>query len=192
MTLHEKLVAIQTDISVPKGQWNRFSEFYYRSCEDILTAVTPYLKKHNVTLVISDDIINVVDRFYVKATATISDGATSISSTGFARESLEKKGMDSAQLTGSTSSYARKYALAGLLLLDDVKDADDNSNYEKKETPQTRPDPALPVNKPALSKGKPMSVSQKSFIEKICKNKNLEIPNITTSEEASLWINKNK
>ena len=128
--LAAKLSEIQSKLVAPKSQTNTFGKYKYRNCEDILTALKPHLSGLFVT--ITDDLVMVGDRFYVKATATISDGENSISTTAFARESLDKKGMDDSQLTGSTSSYARKYALNGLFMIDDNKDAD-HSPQEKQE-----------------------------------------------------------
>ena len=121
-TLAAKLSEIQSKLVAPKSQTNTFGKYKYRNCEDILTALKPHLGGLYVT--VTDDLVMIGDRFYVKASATISDGENSISTNAFARESLDKKGMDSAQLTGSTSSYARKYALNGLFMIDDQKDAD--------------------------------------------------------------------
>jgi len=130
-TLTEALARIQSQLNAPKGQINSFGGYKYRSCEDILQAVKPLLG--GLSLTISDEIKTFGDRVYVQATATISDGEHSLSTTAFAREALTKKGMDESQITGSTSSYARKYALNGLLLIDDNKDADtrDNTNSEQ-------------------------------------------------------------
>ena len=133
----KELVSIQQELKAPKGQYNSFGKYHYRSCEDILEAVKPLLGKYNCFLNVSDQIEMVGDRFYVKATATIinSEGK-SVTTTAFAREQESKAGMDMSQLTGSTSSYARKYALNGLFCIDDTKDADtmDNSS-EGKATP---------------------------------------------------------
>lgn len=117
---------IQKELKAPKGQRNSFGNYNYRSCEDIVEAVKPLLGK--ATLTIADEIIHIGDRYYVKATATLSEGEKSISVSAFARESEDKKGMDSAQITGATSSYARKYALNGLFAIDDTKDADSMDN----------------------------------------------------------------
>lgn len=124
--IQEKLCAIQRNLKAPKGQFNKFGGYKYRSCEDILEAVKPLLGDCSITIM--DDIVMVGDRIYVKAIATLSDGESSISTQAFARESEDKKGMDSSQITGSASSYARKYALNGLLLIDDTKDADTQDN----------------------------------------------------------------
>ena len=122
---------IQSELKAPKGQTNNFGKYKYRSCEDIVEAVKPLLVKHGCHLNITDDIISVSERVYVKATATIyMDDKVVSQSTACAREPLIKKGMDEAQITGATSSYARKYALNGLLAIDDTKDADTMDNRE--------------------------------------------------------------
>ena len=124
MTIHEKLVAIQSSLVAPKSQTNAFGKYKYRSCEDILEALKPLLKEHNLILTLTDDIVEVGGRVYVKACAMLGDGETTVPVFAFARESLDKKGMDEAQITGAASSYARKYALNGLFCIDDTKDAD--------------------------------------------------------------------
>lgn len=116
------LSKIQQELKAPKSQWNKFSKFKYRSCEDILGAVKPLLGDAVIT--ISDDVEMIGDRFYVKSTATISLKGDSVSCVGWAREQSTQKGMDEAQITGSVSSYARKYALNGLLAIDDQSDPD--------------------------------------------------------------------
>lgn len=142
----ETLSAIQTELSAPKGQFNKFGGYAYRSCEDILEALKPLLKKHKACVTISDDIVMVGDRVYVKATATLTAAEESITATAFAREAEDKKGMDSAQVTGSTSSYARKYALNGLFAIDDNKDPDDPQG-----TPPTPPKTPQKPTKPQPS-----------------------------------------
>jgi hypothetical protein len=124
----EILNKIQMALKVPKAQKNTFGNYNYRSCEDILEAVKPLLGK--ASLILTDEIVMIGDRFYVKATATLSDEANTVSVSAFARESVDKKGMDVAQITGAASSYARKYALNGLFCVDDTKDADalENNN----------------------------------------------------------------
>lgn len=131
MEFIEKIVAIQSELKAPKGQYNSFGKYKYRSCEDILEGVKPLLAKHGLVLTIQDSIDLIGDRFYVKATATITDGKEQLSTSAYARESLDKKGMDASQVTGATSSYARKYALNGLLAIDDTKDADTMDNSKK-------------------------------------------------------------
>lgn len=125
-----KLSIIQSEIKAPKGQFNKFGGYKYRSCEDIVEAAKPVLNKHGFALTLTDDIINVGGRFYVKATATISDGNETFSASAYAREEESKKGMDGSQITGAASSYARKYALNGLFAIDDTKDADATNTHE--------------------------------------------------------------
>lgn len=131
--IHEILNKIQTTLKAPKGQVNKFGNYNYRSCEDILEAVKPLLKEHGATLVVNDDIVCVSDRVYVKATAklTMDSESESVSASAFAREPFNRKGMDDSQITGATSSYARKYALNGLFCIDDNKDADTQDNSEE-------------------------------------------------------------
>jgi len=126
--ISELMTNIQAELKAPKGQFNSFGKYKYRSCEDIVEAVKPILKKYGAYLNITDDIIMLGDRFYVKATATITTKDGSEKASAYAREALDKKGMDDAQITGSASSYARKYALNGLLAIDDNKDADTMDN----------------------------------------------------------------
>ena len=133
MTIHEKLSGIQATLNAPKNQFNKFGGYNYRSCEDICMAVKPLL--NGLVLSLTDEILLIGERFYVKATATITDGKETISVTAYAREAETKKGMDEAQITGATSSYARKYALNGLFLIDDNKDADATNDHGKQEAP---------------------------------------------------------
>lgn len=128
---YSKLIKVQSTLNAPKGQRNNFGNYNYRSCEDIMGAVKPLLAEHGLVQFVSDEIEQIGDRFYVKATVTVTDGNTSHSVSAYARESLSKKGMDDAQVTGSTSSYARKYALNGMYNIDDNKDADTNEFREQ-------------------------------------------------------------
>jgi len=130
----EKLAVIQQELKAPKNQFNKFGKYNYRSCEDILEGLKHVLNGFVVT--INDEVVMVGDRSYIKATVTVTDGENSVSNSAFARESLTKKGMDDSQITGTASSYARKYALNGLFLIDDTKDADsmDNSAAPKPPT----------------------------------------------------------
>ena len=126
MNVYEKLIAIQSELKAPKSQYNNFGKYAYRNCEDILESLKPLLKEHKSTIYISDEIVTVLDRFYVKATVTFIDAETGekIINTAYAREEEDKKGMDGSQVTGSSSSYARKYALNGMFAIDDTKDSD--------------------------------------------------------------------
>lgn len=127
-SITEKLLSAQQTLKAPKGQYNNFGKYNYRSAEDILEAVKPVNAQNGLLLTIMDEPVLVGDRHYIKATATITDGTDTIVVTAFARESLTKKGMDESQITGTASSYARKYALNGLYLIDDTKDADTNEH----------------------------------------------------------------
>lgn len=126
MGVYSKLLEIQQALKAPKGQTNTFGKYNYRSCEDIVEAVKPLLGEQKAVLTISDEIKLVGERYYIFATATIIDAETgeTVAVTAQAREANEKRGMDTSQVTGATSSYARKYALNGLLAIDDTKDAD--------------------------------------------------------------------
>lgn len=123
-SVFDTLNHIQTTLNAPKGQYNAFGKYKYRSCEDILAAVKPLLKDTGATLTISDEIVAVASRIYIKATATLRVGDDVAQTTAYAREEETKKGMDASQVTGAASSYARKYALNGLFCIDDTKDAD--------------------------------------------------------------------
>lgn len=124
--IYEKLLAVQGSLKAPKGQRNTFGNYNYRSCEDILEAVKPHLQKNKATIVLTDEVVLIGERYYVKVTARFIDTETGeeITNTAYAREEEVKKGMDGSQITGASSSYARKYALNGLLDIDDNKDSD--------------------------------------------------------------------
>ena len=125
-SIYEKVLEIQASINVPKSQYNKFGNFYYRNTDDILNAIKPFLKNLNLSLFLSDELVEIGSRFYIKSVAKVVDNATKeeITTTAYAREPENKKGMDEMQITGATSSYARKYALNGLFAIDDNKDAD--------------------------------------------------------------------
>ena len=132
-SLRQKLCNIQTQLKAPKGQTNAFGGYRYRSAEDILEALKPLLREYGCSLIIQDEIVDISNRVYVKATANIVDNDTDavLNASAFAREAEVKKGMDDAQITGSASSYARKYALNGLFCIDDTKDADATNTHGK-------------------------------------------------------------
>lgn len=132
----KELINIQSELKAPKGQYNKFGGFNYRSAEDILEAVKPLCHKNNCVLTLSDTLENIGERYYIKATATITNGTETASVCAYAREDETKKGMDGSQITGAASSYARKYALNGLFCIDDTKDADTNEYRERQEKPQ--------------------------------------------------------
>ena len=137
MNVYEKLIAIQSELKAPKSQYNNFGKYAYRNCEDILEALKPLLKEHKSTIYISDEIVTVLERFYVKATVTFIDAETGekITNTAYAREEENKKGMDGSQVTGASSSYARKYALNGMFAIDDTKDSDFTNTTTKGDNP---------------------------------------------------------
>ena len=138
----KKLVAVQAALKAPKGQFNKFGGYKYRSCEDILEAVKPLLLEQGLQLTITDEPVEVGGRIYIKATATVTDGSETATVSGYAREAETKKGMDESQITGTASSYARKYALNGLFLIDDTKDADaTNEKPKAAQKPKQAPKP---------------------------------------------------
>lgn len=160
-----KLLEIQQKLKAPKSQFNKFGKYNYRSCEDILEAVKPILRETGCTLTISDEIVLIGDRYYIKATAHLKGEDTNEVVTAYAREAVTKSGMDDSQITGSTSSYARKYALNGLFCIDDNKDADTDEyvvQNKQKDKPTIEPikmpsgkevfDPNHPLWQKALDK----------------------------------------
>jgi hypothetical protein len=164
-TIHQKLIAIQTELKAPKSQFNKFGGYNYRNCEDILEAVKPLCAKHDVVPLLSDEIVMIGERYYVKGIAKITDGKDEIITTAFARESFDKKGMDESQITGSASSYARKYALNGLFCIDDTKDADFMDNSQNKK----------PVSTPAQTT-KPKETHVKGYDEFVALQKSKKVP----------------
>ena len=141
MNVYEKLMTVQTKLRAPKGQYNSFGRYSYRSCEDILEALKPLLAEVGAIVNISDEVKLIGDRFYVEATAMFLDCETgdSVVARASAREDETKKGMDLAQVTGSVSSYARKYALNGLFAIDDNKDSDATNTHGKDIKPNMTP-----------------------------------------------------
>lgn len=165
-TLNDKLVAIQGRLKAPKNQRNSFGNYNYRSCEDILEAVKPLLTEYNVTVNLSDTIREVGDMVFVEATAVISDGENLIHTTAQAGINPNKKGMDIAQSFGASSSYARKYALNGLFLIDDTKDADATNTHDKTTSHQvTSPVTQDDDGKPWLQKNTIQFDNAKKAIE---------------------------
>lgn len=131
-TLVERLQAVQSELKAPKGQTNKFGNYRYRSAEDILESLKPLLKKNGLALILTDEMVEIGNRIYVKASAAVIDPmGAQLSVNGYAREAEVKKGMDDSQITGSASSYARKYALNGLFAIDDTKDADATNTHGK-------------------------------------------------------------
>lgn len=194
MTIYEKLSKIQVELKAPKSQRNNFGNYNYRNCEDILEALKPLLKEHKASVVLSDDIVQFTGgeeevtlqskdkagninatvingnvRFYIKATAKIicNESGESQEAFGYARETLNKKGMDEAQVTGAASSYARKYALNGLFAIDDTKDADSHDNRTQASTAAPAKQDITPKKTTSTA---PASDKQKGMIFAIAKN----------------------
>ena len=178
MDIFKAINRIQTELKCGKNQYNSFGKYKYRSQEDILEAVKPLLKELGMVLTVSDEIVEVGGRVYVKATAKIGVGGKYISTDAYAREPEEKKGMDAAQITGSTSSYARKYALSGLFALDDVKDSDYGGMVE--DIPNKKITPGQLKLVQALVKD----------TEAVCKYYNVKELTDLTGEQASEIISK--
>ena len=171
-----KLMEIQTKIKAPKNLYNSFGKYKYRNAEGICEAVKPYLADMQCTLTLSDEIIEVGGRIYVKATATLRDIETSesVSATAMAREADEKKGMDESQITGTASSYARKYALNGLFLLDDTKDADSDEHHTEVEEKQKRAKEEAEMEQKAKEIGEMKIVKAKvDIMKKKCAESNV-------------------
>lgn len=177
MGIYNKLMEIQQELNVPKGQYNSFSKYYYRSCEDILDAAKPVCAKHGCVLIVGDEVTQVGDRYYVKATATLHDTETGeqYQNYAYAREEETKKGMDGAQVTGTSSSYARKYALCGLFALDDGKDPDALPPSENK-----------PANKPTGSKtADKVNSKQLADLQVMAKKKGVTVESIVNGYNLS-------
>lgn len=177
-----KIVKIQNELKAPKGQYNSFGKYRYRSQEDILEAVKPLLAENGLLQTITDKVEFVGDtatgdgRFYVSATVRVTDGKTTVEVTGYAREAYSKKGMDDSQITGTASSYARKYALGGMWLIDDTKDADtmDNSAVELRELRQDDPAFEKIVNRLASGKVTIDEVAKHYKLDATLRNKLIE------------------
>ncbi len=168
---------IQTQIKAPKNLYNSFGKYKYRNAEGICEAVKPYLHEEGASLVLKDDVVEVGGKIYIKATAILTDieSGNSVSTSAFARESAEKKGMDDSQITGTASSYARKYALNGLFLLDDTKDADsDEYKKENDEKAQMKKDEAEAEK---LAKQKIDGVKVQALLKR-CESENVDVNKI--------------
>ena len=192
--IHEKLMAIQTEIKAPKNLYNSFGKYKYRNAEGICEAVKPYLIKEKCSLTLTDDVVCVGDSNYIKATATLTDleKGEQVSVSALARESVEKKGMDDSQITGTASSYARKYALNGLFLLDDTKDADTDEYHEQTRGKQSEADKAEAFDKKCdeignlkIAKVKVDIIKKKCADEGVDESKVLKLYKINSFEEMS-------
>lgn len=165
-TIYEKLLAVQNELKAPKDKRNNFGGYNFRSCEGILEAVKPLLQEQGLMLTIKDDVVNIGDRYYVKATALLDDISSNgeIAVTALAREEETKKGMDASQITGTASSYARKYALNGLFLIDDTKDADTDEFHRTTQENGQKTNVATQPNQPPAKK---IALTQKIVDEKL-------------------------
>ena len=189
--IYEKLQAIQAALKAPKSQYNSFGKYKYRKAEDILEAVKPLLKEHGLALICTDDLVNIGDRYYIKATVTITDGEASIFTTAFAREEETKSGMDGSQITGASSSYARKYALNGLLCIDDTADSDTTNVGTSNQTPEAvrktaAARKAATEQEPAPAKQK---LSKEEMYWKVVEKEALGIKAKNGSTYRDAWIN---
>lgn len=178
MTIYEKLSSIQAELKVPKDQHNSFGNYNYRSCEDILEKVKPICKAHKTVLILSDDLANIGERYYIKAKAELIDLETGdfVDTFAFAREEQEKKGMDGSQVTGASSSYARKYALNAMFCIDDVKDSDFTNQGAKAEPPKRKQWPDSVVE------GQP-----RPDVPLICVDCGAEVPEKVRNYSLSKW-----
>lgn len=165
-TIYEKLLAVQNELKAPKDKRNNFGGYNFRSCEGILEAVKPLLQEQGLMLTIKDEVVNIGDRYYVRATALLDDISSNgeIAITALAREEEAKKGMDASQITGTASSYARKYALNGLFLIDDTKDADTDEFHRTTQENGQKTNVATQPNQPPAKK---IALTQKIVDEKL-------------------------
>lgn len=216
MKLHEKLLAIQTKLKAPKGQYNSFGKYSYRSAEDILEAVKPLNAEQGLLLTITDEIKEVGGRIYVVATATVSDGTDTLQVSAFAREPENKKGMDESQITGATSSYARKYALNGLYAIDDNEDADTDEHKQQQDNAPKKQQAQKQQQKQQQQQAKEpteqelheivekyarnieaLGVERSKLIEYVCNKHNVGNlfdlkPNVLVGELKAIYLNKKK
>ena len=190
--IYAALQAVQRELKAPKGQYNSFGKYKYRSCEDIVEAVKPLLNEQGLILTMSDEVVGVADRVYIKATCKVIDVANGdvIETSALARESLTKKGMDDSQITGTASSYARKYALNGLFAIDDTKDADTDQYKQQtngSNSPQNRPQASAKQNA-GTYKGSAANNATDEMRAKAIKSLNAEIERtgVASSEVAAI------
>lgn len=189
MSIYKKLAEIQSQLKAPKNQFNKFGNFYYRSCEDILEGLKPILKAQKCALILNDEVVMIGERYYIKATALLIDTEVEnsiCSNVAYAREEESKKGMDGSQVTGASSSYARKYALNGLFALDDSKDSDaTNTEANKQETKKISETQIKELEKIAKDKGTDTS---KMFA--YYKVKDFSEMTVTQYAQAKAYLNK--
>ena len=186
-TIYEKLLAVQNELKAPKDKRNTFGGYNYRSCEGILEAVKPLLQAQGLMLTIKDEVVNIGDRYYVKATVLLDDISSNgeIAVTALAREEEAKKGMDASQITGTASSYARKYALNGLFLIDDTKDADTDEFHRTTQENGQKTNVATQPNQPPAKK---IALTQKIVDEKL----KFILEQTDTDTVKNIWLNLSK
>lgn len=180
------MAQIQQELNAPKNQYNSYGKYNYRSCEDILEGLKPCLKEVEAAVTVSDELVMIGERYYIKATATLFDTVDGgkISNTAYAREELTKKGMDASQITGSASSYARKYALNGLFCIDDVKDADTRDNRQKEaEEKQKFEQEQKALEIQCISKAKADALDKRCKEDGVAVDKLLKLYKVNTLEE---------
>lgn len=186
-TIYEKLLAVQNELKAPKDKRNNFGGYNYRSCEGILEAVKPLLQEQELMLTIKDEVVNIGDRYYVRATVLLDDISSNgeIAITALAREEEAKKGMDASQITGTASSYARKYALNGLFLIDDTKDADTDEFHRTTQENGQKTNVATQPNQPPAKK---IALTQKIVDEKL----KFILEQTDTETVKNIWLNLSK
>ena len=188
LSLISKVVKVQSELKAPKGQFNKFGGYKYRSCEDIVEAVKPILNQYGIVLNISDELVLIGDRYYVKAVAGLTDGTDVIQAIGYAREPLEFKGMSDSQVTGTASSYARKYALNGLLAIDDTKDPD-TDEFAKQTEQEPKPEPKATPNQLKVL----LNVYKDENLKKLLEANNIEkIEDLPMTKASELIAKLNK
>ena len=186
-TIYEKLLTVQNELKAPKDKRNNFGGYNYRSCEGILEAVKPLLQAQGLMLTIKDEVVNIGDRYYVRATVLLDDISSNgeIAVTALAREEEAKKGMDASQITGTASSYARKYALNGLFLIDDTKDADTDEFHRTTQENGQKTNVATQPNQPPAKK---IALTQKIVDEKL----KFILEQTDTDTVKNIWLNLSK
>lgn len=186
-TIYEKLLTVQNELKAPKDKRNNFGGYNYRSCEGILEAVKPLLQAQGLMLTIKDEVVNIGDRYYVKATVLLDDISSNgeIAVTALAREEEAKKGMDASQITGTASSYARKYALNGLFLIDDTKDADTDEFHRTTQENGQKTNVETQVNQPPAKK---IALTQKIVDEKL----KFILEQTDAETVKNIWLNLSK
>lgn len=181
----KELIEIQKELKAPKGQYNSFGKYKYRSAEDILEAVKPLLHKHGCQLTLSDEIVLIGERYYVRATARISNGNEYEFTSAYAREDLDKKGMDGSQITGTASSYARKYALNGLFCIDDTKDADTDEYANQQKATEQKATEKKTTKKTTAKKAETGKKSAREELIAYCQTNGLDMNSVASFYELS-------